>query len=618
MAKLRLYLQIFLFLSSGFPAVLLAQSYTDYLGAGHSQGITVETSSQEGTVSGQVTVNGDGIQPDLYAASRFLGQASFGANYEALWQVANQGYESWIDDQFAMPMGSYLDTTEQIWEYFKQAYIDQFGLLNVQNVVLPVFPYWRMAWWQHTMLGEDVLRQRVALALSEIMIISERSELENSAFALASYYDVLYHNAFGNYRDLLYEVTMHPAMGFYLDHINNPKSNPTLNTRPDENYAREVMQLFSIGLYELNPDGTHKQDAQGNDIASYDNDDIKEYAKIFTGLAPGQYYWPWTDVSSVPVTWGNNFNYNPNAINFTMPMQMFDAWHEPGPKYLLNGQTVPAGQTGMQDINAAVDNLYNHPNVGPFIGRLLIQRLVKSNPSPAYIARISATFEDNGQGVRGDMKAVVKAILMDPEARDCEWIDDPISGKLREPLVRAIQLYKSFDLTNNSGLYWNLGIGLQEYVDQHVLASPSVFNFFLPDYQPNGPIADSNLVAPEFEIHNSRTAIDYFNYMYFSLLADYYMDIATQPSLTNPGLPDWDNTAPADSVSLDFGDELNLVASPLAMVDRMDMIMSGGLLSETSKEVIANTILPFSADPPIAVKIALYLMVLSPEYNIQK
>ncbi len=619
MLNLRLLPFLALFISLCYPTPFLAQAYSDYLGAGHAQGITVETSSQSDTVSGSVTVDGRGIRPDYYAASRFLSQASFGANYEELEQVANQGYEAWIDDQFGRPLGSYLDTTVMIWEHFKQAYIAQFGLANVQNVVFPLFVYWRMAWWHHTMRGQDPLRQRIALALSEIMVISEKSELSNSAFALASYYDVLYRNAFGNYRDLLYEVTMHPAMGFYLDHINNPKSNPQLNTRPDENYAREVMQLFSIGLYDLNMDGSRKQDAQGRDIPSYDNDDIKEYAKIFTGLGPGQYYWPWTDVSAVPVVWGNNFNYNPNTINFSQPMQMFDQWHEAGPKYLLNGQTVPGGQSGMQDLNAAVDNLYNHPNVGPFLGRLLIQRLVKSNPSPAYISRVAAVFNDNGQGVRGDLKSVVKAILLDPEARDCVWFDDPSSGKLREPLVRAIHLFKGFDLANASGQYWNLGFGLEEYIEQHVLASPSVFNFYLPDFQPNGPIADSNMVAPEFQIHNSRTGVDYFNYMYFSLLADYYMDISTQASTTQPGLPDFDNVLPADQVGLDLSDEIEAVnLDALALIDRLDMIMAGGSLSESSKQIMANTLMPFVNDPPVAVKVGIYLLVLSPDYNIQK
>ncbi len=593
-----------------------AQVYDDYLGAGQNQGITVTTSDGDG----EPTLSGAGIQPDFYAASRFLSQASFGANYETIERVAQMGYEAWIDEQVALPRGSYLDTTTMIWEHFKQAYINQWGAAAIEGNpnVLPLFIYFRMAWWHQTMTGADQLRQRVALALSEILVISEKSELDISAFGLASYYDVLYEHAFGNYRDLLRDVTLHPAMGFYLDHLNNPKANPALNQFPDENYAREVMQLFTVGLYELNPDGTRAQDANGEDIPSYSNDDIREFAKVFTGLGPAQYYWPWQDYSAVPVIWGNNNNGNAATVNLTLPMQMFSAWHEPGPKYLLNGQVVPAGQTGMQDIEDAVDNLFSHPNVGPFIGRQLIQRLVKSNPSPAYISRVAAAFADNGQGVRGDMKAVIKAVLLDPEARDCSWLADPSSGKLREPLVRAINLFKAFDLSNASGRYWNLGFGLERFIFQHVLASPSVFNFYLPDHQPNGPIADADLVAPEFQIHNSRTAVDYFNYMYFSLLQDYYMDIATTSSTQNVGQPDWDNTLPQDQVLLDLSDELALTGDVVALIDRLDMIMAGGALTEASKQTIAQAIQPFAIDPPVAVKVALYLMVLSPDYNIRK
>ncbi len=610
-------LPVFLFISG----LASAQVYTDYLGAGHGQGITVTTSSQVDSTAGSVTVNGAGIQPDLYAASRFLGQAAYGADYELLGQVATLGYADWINDQFALPRASYLDTSNLIWEHFKQAYITQWGSAAVVNngAVQPFSFYWRMAWWNNTMKSPDLLRQRVALALSEIMVISEKSELNNSAPGLASYYDVLSRNAFGNFRTLLYDVTMHPAMGFYLDHINNPKSDSINNTHPDENYAREVMQLFTIGLYQLNPDGTHMLDQNGNEIPSYDNDDIKEFAKVFTGLGPQQYYWPWTDYSTLPVVWGLGFNGNPSTINMTLPMQMFNQWHEPGPKYLFNGQVLPAGQTGMQDLNGAVDNLFNHPNVGPFIGRRLIQRLVKSNPSPAYVSRVAAAFANNGQGVRGDMKAVIKAILLDPEARDCAWIDDPASGKLREPIVRAIRLFKGFDLENNSKQYWNLGISLEASVSQHVLASPSVFNFYLPDFQPNGPIANANLVGPEFQLHNSRTAVDYYNYMYFSLFADYFMEISTTADSTIFGSPNRNFNLGADRVLLNLADEEALVDNPLALVDRLDMIMGSGGFSEETKQTIADIIPLFSAiDPAIATKVALYLMTLSPDYNIQK
>jgi len=603
----------------GRMSPLPAQVYTDYLGAGHAQGITVTTSDQS-AAPGAVTVNGAGLQPDLYEASRFLVQAGFGGNYETIDSVARQGFEAWIDAQMALPPQSYLDTTWMIWDHFVDAYIDEWGPLAIENNpnVLPYFFYWRMAWWQNTMKGQDVLRQRVALALSEILVVSEVGELNVSGPGLASYYDLLYQQAFGNYRDLLLDVTLHPSMGFYLDHINNPKADLVNNIQPDENYAREIMQLFTIGLYELNPDGTRKLDSNGEEIPTYDNDDIQEFAKVFTGLGPGQYYWPWQDFSGVPVTWGAGFNDFPGTVNLTVPMQMFPAWHEPGPKYLLRGAVVPGGQPAMQDIEDAVDNLFQHPNVGPFIGRQLIQRLVKSNPSPAYVARVAAVFADNGQGTRGDLAAVVRAILLDPEARDCAWIDDPSNGKLREPLLRAIQLYKAFDLHNAADTYWNIGIGLQAYVDQHVLASPTVFNFFRPDYAPHGPIADAGLVGPEFQIHNSRTAIDYFNYMYFSLLADYYMEITTSADSTVLGSPNRDFDEPQYAVFLDLSDEQALVNEPEALMHRLNLILAAGGLSEQTMATIAGIIPAFAIDPVIATKMALYLVTISPDYNIQR
>ncbi|MEL7251890.1 MAG: DUF1800 family protein, partial [Bacteroidota bacterium] len=245
--------------------------------------------------------------------------------------------------------------------------------------VIPYWYYWKMAWWNNILRSEDHVRQRVTHALSQIFVISEKSNLQLSGPGMANYYDLLHQHAFGNFRDLLYDISLHPMMGFYLSHINNPKSDEANNIHPDENYAREIMQLFSIGLFELNPDGTRQLDDNGNPIPTYDNNDIKEFAKIFTGLAPAGYWWPWEDYSLYPPEWGSEYNESPATVVTWEPMVAFDNWHEPGPKYLLRGQQVPAGQTTLEDINDAIDNLFHHPNVGPFIGKLLIQRLVKSN-----------------------------------------------------------------------------------------------------------------------------------------------------------------------------------------------------------------------------------------------
>jgi uncharacterized protein (DUF1800 family) len=310
---------------------------------------------------------------------------------------------------------------------------------------------------------------------------------------MANYYDVLVNNAFGNYGDLLLEVALHPCMGLYLSDLGNKKADPVHQIYPDENFAREIMQLFTIGLWELNPDGTRKLDAQGQPIPTYDNHDITELARVFTGLAFG----------------GTNVNFGLWPRDFTQPMKMWDAYHDCEAKTLLRGLQLPKrtassgnqGLAGMADVRAAVANLFNHPNVGPFIGKQLIQRFVTSNPSPDYVARVSAAFADNGHGVRGDMKAVVKAILLDPEARDGAKMSDPHFGKMREPFLRFVNFARAFNAASPSGLYI-----LDQFDLDHMeepMSAPSVFNFFMPNYRPPGALTDANLLAPEFQIVNA-------------------------------------------------------------------------------------------------------------------
>jgi len=433
------------------------------------------------------------------------------------------------------------------------------------------------------MTSDDHLRQRTAQALSQIFVVSEKSNLQLSGPGLADYYDVLYKNAFGNFRDILYEVSLHPMMGYYLSHLDNPKADPANNIHPDENYAREIMQLFSIGL-----------------------------------SAPG-YYWPWEDYSSLPPEFGNKeFNSPISTINWE-PMVAFENQHEQGVKNLLNGQVVPAGQTTLEDINDAIDNLFNHPNVGPFIGKLLIQRLVKSNPSPAYVARVAAKFNDNGVGVRGDMEAFISAILTDAEALDCSWQDNAHHGKLRAPLLRYTQAMRAFNAQNQSGRMWNWGYLFEEAVDQGILASPSVFNFYLPEFQPNGPISDADLVAPEYQIHTSATSINFINLAYDWFIKEYYMEIATHAGNDAHNAPSYNENDldPVDYVFLDLTDEIEIANDPAALVERLNLIMTGGAFSEATKTNIINAITPLSSNND-RVKAALYLAFISPDYSIQK
>jgi len=604
-------------------SIVSAQIYTDYIGAGHTKGVNVTTSSNDNASNPYSSIDGSGLAIDDSLASRFLGFASLGADYETIQSVANTGISNWLDNQFAMPPEvSFQDTTWMIWDHFYPQYIAIWGQSYIENhgdAVIPYWYYWKMAWWNNILKSDDHVRQRVTQALSQIFVISEKSNLQLSGPGMADYYDLLYDHAFGNFRDLLYDISLHPMMGFYLSHINNPKSDPANNIHPDENYAREIMQLFSIGLYELNPDGTRKLDSQGNLIPTYDNDDIKEFAKIFTGLAPAGYWWPWEDYSGLPTEWGSEYNDSPATTINWEPMIAFDNWHETGPKTLLNGQVVPAGQTTLEDINDAIDNLFNHPNVGPFFSKLLIQRLVTSNPTPEYVGRVAAIFDDNGSGIRGDMKAVVRAILTDAESLDCSWITEPHSGKLREPLLRYTQALRAFNVTNQSEKLWNWGFLFDEAVSQGILASPSVFNFYLPEYQPNGPIADADLFAPEFQIHTSATSINYINLVYDWFINDYYGEIATHAGNQVHNAPSYDpnDLDPLDYLYLDLDDEINLASDASALVDRIDLIISGGLFSAATKQTIIDAVEQLS-DPEEKVKSALFLSFISPEYNIQK
>ena len=600
-----------------------AQIYTDYVGAGHNEGVTVTSSSNYQQMNATNTVDGSGLGIDANQAARFLVTASLGADFETIMAVKDAGISDWLDTQLDMPpQVSFTDTTWMIWEHFYPQYIAIYGydfIANHGDAVIPYWFYWKMAWWHNIMKSDDHLRQRATQALSQVFVISEKSNLQLSGPGMADYYDMLYKHAFGNFRDLMYDVSLHPMMGFYLSHINNPKSDQVNNIHPDENYAREIMQLFSIGLFELNQDGTRKLDADGNFIPTYDNKDIKEFAKIFTGLAPSGYYWPWEDYSWIPTEWGNEYNESPATVVTWEPMVAFDSWHEPGPKYLLNGQIVPAGQTTLEDVDDAIDNLFNHPNVGPFIGNLLIQRLVKSNPTPAYVSRVAAKFNDNGQGVRGDMKAVFRAILTDTEALDCSWIEDPHSGKLREPLLRYTQAMRAFNAYNESGRMWNWGYLFDEAVDQGILASPSVFNFYLPEFQPNGPVSDADLVAPEFQIHTSATVINFINLAYDWFVNEYYMEIATHAGYSSHNAPSYElnDLDPEDYVYLDLADEIAIANDPPALVERLNLILTGGLLSEETKTIISDSISTIQGRKK-RVKAALYLVFISPDYAVQK
>ncbi len=606
----------------GFSYDLEAQSY---YGGGNSNNVTVTSSHQyqdpawPNTAFDDNTVNDQGMLAPYFDAARFLQQASIGYEEADVQAVMNLGMENWIEDQFNKSASLTLPKTEEIFDIINDS-LTAAGLAHE----IDRRPNWKIfnyAWWDINMYNDDLLRHKVAAALSEILVISRNSDLSGYGDGLASYYDLLLEHAFGNYRNLLYDVTLHPCMGHYLSHLNNPKTDTINDIHPDENYAREIMQLFTIGLYELNLDGS-RQMQNGQEIPTYDNEDINQFAKVFTGLGVG-------DV--VPELLDPNNMYDDTAYfgmglwkaNVTIPMKMYEVddpntnWrdedqHEDGPKYLLNGFVIPGTQTGLQEIDAAVGHLFDHANVGPFIAYRLIQRLVKSNPSPGYISRVATAF-NNGYGGhtgRGNMKAVIKAILMDSEARGESFQNSPMNGRLIEPLFRYTHFARAADKVNPNGFYWNVAYGFYEDTKQAVLASPSVFNFFLPDDTPLGPIQDAGLVAPEFKLHDSRTSVGYMN--------NVYRWSAHWGEIMNT----WEDDAMNHTeVTWSIDNLLPLTHDTERYINWLDKHMIGGRMTDRTRKILRTAL--NSYDPQLSwhnyeenrVRMGLYLALISPEYS---
>ena len=538
------------------------------------------------------------VQPDTNLspdelASRFLAQATFGPSTESIAELRGLGYDynAWIDREvakpatLAAPLAVAAKTSGQIT-----------SITNAYN---------RRARNQVMISASDQLRQRVAYALSQIFVISDNvSTISNAEEGSSSYYDMLVRDSFGTFRQLVLDVTRHPMMGRFLSHYHNRKASAEAGTRPDENYAREVMQLFTIGLYKLNPNGTYQVDGTGRPLDSYTNDQITEFARVFTGF---------TDEDNNPNAVGTGTGRadfpRVTAQNYTDPMKMWDPQHDTGSKSLHNypgvrKASLPAGQTGLQDINDAIDNLVEHPNTGPFICRQLIQRLVTSNPSDGYVARAAAAFANNGQGQRGSMTAVIKAILLDPEARNLSFLVDPEHGKLREPFVRTTHLLRAFRYSVTGALLpYDFGSSVTETtIGQYPMSAPSVFNFYLPDYEPPGPIGNAGLVGPEFQILNS------------------VFGIATPNALYN-----LINTS-AGNFTLDLSPQAALADNAGALVDNLDLLLTHGTLSTASRSLVITAVngvtaamVPSGSTLALTkARLALYLVAVSPDFAVLK
>lgn len=578
---------------------LAGQAYTDHIGAGNALNINVTTSSSVNRSIGKRTISGEGMDAKRMEASRFLAQSTIGFGMNAIDGLVNNfdnDFEGWIDKQFQQAptlveplVYSITNEIKGLWQANGKSLDDFFG---------PWALHFNYAFWQANMTNSDLLRHRIALAMSEILVISINSNLTDHGEGLGNYYDMLLKNSFGNYRDLLKEVSIHPAMGHYLSHYNNQKTNEAANIHPDENYAREIMQLFSIGLYELNLNGTQKQ--QNNQpIPTYTNDDITQLAKVFTGLsASGLGEEAYVD----DIFFGIDFY----QIDKTKPMKMYEEFHEQGSKTFL-GKTVPNGQSGMKDIDSAIDIIFNHPNVGPFLATRLIQRLVKSNPSNSYVQRVASAFNSNENGVRGDMRSVIKAILLDEEARTCSNINSSAAGKLREPILRLGHVAKSLPLDSPQERYWNSGFEQLNTMKQHPLGAPSVFNFYTPDHAPIGDISDNDMVAPEFKILDSSSSINYINKV-------------NQWFVWESLWWTWEGDYGVENPSLITTELLELADEPEALINRMDIMYTHGQLTENTKAIIKEAIsgLKWENVNQDRVRLGLYLLLISPDYAILK
>ncbi len=544
------------------------------------------------------------MQPQSDAdAARFLQQAQFSASTSEIAAVRSQGYATWLEQQFVLSPGQSgwdwmlardYQTTNGTTRRFHESFID--------------YPADNML-WQQLLASPDAVRRRMALSLTEFFVVGIpglNSRIRWPSFMIANWWDTLCNHAFGNYRALLEAVTLHPAMGLYLNTAGNQKENPATGRVPDENYAREVMQLFSIGLYDLNNDGTPKN---GVLKETYTNADVSNLARVFTGYQVDE-RGRVADTTTIPGETIYDFAYAAKPMYFTASR------HSDLQASFLD-VTIPANTPGGTALTTALDTLFNHPNVGPFFGRQMIQRLVTSNPSPAYVGRVAMAFNNNGQGVRGDLKAVWRAILLDEEARGTAGLTNPQFGKLREPMLRFAQWARTFGVTSaaNSWKLVNFGANL----GQGPLRSPSVFNFFRPGYvPPNTTLASGGLVAPEFQLVSEQQVMDYLGAMYNPIRNGFNIRNAAVPENASSGAYTYD-------IKANYAAEIALAPDRQALVDRLDLLLCSGQLKAATKALIvgalaspAVTASSTESDKLNRIAAAIFLIMASADYLVQK
>jgi uncharacterized protein (DUF1800 family) len=514
---------------------------------------------------------------------RLLRQATFGPNDTLVESVKSLGTEAWLNAQFAMPATQYpaypwvpanrpdacVDDRTPPLRPDSFCARDSYTLFQLQR-----------QFFVDAIAAQDQLRQRVAFAYSQIFVTSG---VENSRnYAMRHYQQLFRDKAFANYEDIITSVTLSPMMGDYLNMVNNNKPDPATGTQPNENYAREVLQLFSIGLYKLNQDGSIQYDAQDRPVPSYDQDQVEGFAHVFTG-------WTYPTIAGIAPRANNPRNY-------LGQMEAVASKHDTGSKALLAGALIAGGLPMQQDLALAMRNIFMHPNVGPFIGRQLIQKLVTSDPTPGYVSRVAAAFNDNGAGVRGDMRAVVRAVLLDPEARGANKID-PGWGKLAEPVLWMTQAARALNASSD-GVYFR---AQSSALGQFLFYPPTVFNYYPPDY----PVPGTHVPGPEFGIHTATTALNRVN-------------VANGLVFSNGIAPDG-SVYGATGTAVDLSSLQALAGDPNALVDKLGRLLLAGAMSAPAKAAIVTAVNAVPATDSLGrARAAAYLVLSSSQFSVER
>ncbi len=536
--------------------------------------VSVVNPDPGGTVSPDVLSNVTTVKASVASAARLLDQATFGPTLTDIQHVQNVGMNAFLAEQFSMPTTLMPDISNP-------------APAVCTNSTLPCE---QSEWWQTMLTGPDQLRQRVAFALSEIFVVSSSGI---NPRAVPNFHNTLANDAFTNFYTIMHDVTLTPAMGAYLNMVNSYK--PGNGQIANENFGRELMQLFTIGLEELNGDGTPQIDAGGNPIPAYNEKQVEAFARAWTG-------WTYANASGM----GAPARF-PNAPNYTMPLVPLDSAHDGAAKTLLGTTTLPAGQTAQADLTGALQNIFNHANTGPFVCKQLIQHLVASQPSGAYVARVAAVFADNGKGVRGDMKAVITAILTDAEARASDNNPSFDGGHLREAMLYMTGVLRGLGYTNNDAEAGNDVVANASYnslgnytqpLGQRPYTSPSVFNFFAPEYVIPGTATN----APEFGQENTATAV---------------LRLTLADQLVGNRIGGFtDDLSKTSALGLMASKTGNALIDSGNLVDALGTIFLHGQMPTTMRTAIVNHVAGLT-DPAQRVRVATYLVITSSEYKIE-